>query len=296
MKFNFFIATVITAQLSFSSFAFSQAQCDASSLQYQGTKAETLVNQYITSQESRFSELKIQLKEVQKYRELAINDANVETKIGKIYKYIGFAELISELIFPSKNNSFEILDGVSDIIHGSNLEADALKLKLKADGKLQKMVTYLNDEEKLLNNLKSEVATKKCISLEEYTQFASKMKSQALTRVISLEKMTSFSQNQIKKIKTNTNLKVGLKTAGIGALIYLGIKGIQVFNRTDMGLFSIIGIPMMGIAGFGTIGLGAEIYSDLKVSKEDINQIEAVNSIAQKELLQIKSLLESSQK
>lgn len=296
MKTKLILTSIISAQLIFSHVAFGQTStvdC-GDKLSYSKTPAANLVGSYIQAQKDRYNELQSHLKEANKLRLEIEKDANTTETVGKITKYIGVVEIIGSLLFNSRTSSADILDGAIGVLHGDQLISKAKNLKLVADNNLKEMTILLMSEEKSLNDLIQKHNKQECISAEEYLQFVNSYKKQAIDRITLLEKFLLDSKKRVDKIKTQRNLKVGAKAVGLSASVLVLYWGAQLATSKTIGIFSLVGYPLILGGGSGAVGFGASIYSDINTSEESINQIQAVADNRLKELAQIKSLLEKS--
>lgn len=294
MKTKLILSSIISTQLAFSHLALSQTtvvDC-GEKLSYSKTPAASLVSSYIQSQKERYSELQGHLKEANRLKLEVEKQATTTETIGKITKYVGIVEIIGSLLFNSRTSSLDILDGALDVAQGDHLIAKAKSLKLEADINLKNMTIFLMNEEKSLNDLIQKHNKQECISPEEYLQFVSSYKKQAVDRITILENFLKESKKRVEKIKMQRNLKVGAKSVGLGASLIILYWGVQLATSKTIGIFQLVGYPLILGGGSGVVGLAAGIYSDINASEESINQILAVADNRLKELAQIKSLLE----
>lgn len=296
MKTKLILTSLISAQLVFSHVALAQASAVdcGDKLSYSKTTAASLVGAYIQAQKERYSELQNHLKEANKLRLEIEKEANTTETVGKITKYIGIVEIIGNLLFNSKTSSIDILDGAIDIAHGDHLISKAKNLKLQADNNLKEMTIFLMNEEKSLNDLIQKHNKQECISTEEYLQFVNSYKKQAVDRITVIEQFLLNSKKRVDKIKMQRNLKVGAKTVGLGASLVVLYWGAQLATSKTIGIFQLVGYPLILGGGAGAVGSAVSIYGDINTSEEAINQIQAIADNRLKELTQIKSLLEKS--
>lgn len=296
MKTKLVLASMISAQLIFSNVALAQtAAVDCGDkLTYANTPAANLVGSYIEAQKERFKELKDLLKEANKLKEEVEKNATTTETVGKISKYIGVVEVIGSLVFSSKTSSVDLIDGIFDIAHGDQLISKAQNLKLRADNNLKDMTMLLINEEKSLHDLIQKHSQQACISQEEYLEFVKSYKKQAVDRISMIEKFVTASKKRVDKIEKQRNLTVGMKAVGaVGALYFLYL-GAKLATSKTIGIWGLVGYPMMFGGGVTAVGLGASIYTDINDSKESISQIQALVDNRLKELAQIKSLLGQS--